>query len=260
MAKKHYLCCEMKRIALILAYWTTALFMLAVILCSAGYALPDALFIGTSLLPIAILFRYLLSRMKLDMHKSVWNISCLVLFILTCAFLIIHLGHIAILYIHHQIPTTELGIPPMLLNPVFLLAMLLLLIIGDYFYGHIIEQYMPEDNDTITFVCDRQPVTLMRQDILYVESCDTETWIYATEERRFRNKRSISAWSNLLGSNFMRIHRSYLVRTSACQGCEGNNVILGEIRLPISRKYRGEVQETLSTTRGKVLAEPSSGH
>jgi DNA-binding LytR/AlgR family response regulator len=136
-------------------------------------------------------------------------------------------------------------ISPMLLNPIFLLAMLLLIILGDYFVGRMIEERLPEVEESITFTSDRQPVTLQRQEILYVESCDTETWIYATEGRKYRNKRPISAWANLLGKDFLRIHRSYLVRISACQGREGENIVLGDLRLPVSRKYKAEVQAVL---------------
>lgn len=237
----------MKRNILLFAYWTVALFLFAVILCSVGYPLPDALFLGTSLLPVAVLYRYLLAHVRLGVcRQSVWELVCLSLFILTLAFLMIHLAHAVLLYLHHQMPTTELGVPPMLLNPVFLLAMLLLLIAGDYFFGRIIERHLPEEQETITFVSDRQPVTLARHEILYVESCDTETWVHATDGQRYRNKRPISAWADLLGRDFLRIHRSYIVRISACQGCEGDNIVLTNLRLPISRKYKTEVQAVLA--------------
>ena len=100
-----------------------------------------------------------------------------------------------------------------------------------------------EEEETITFVSDRQSVSLSRQEILYVESCDTEVWVHATEGRRFRNKTTISSWERLLGAEYLRIHRSFLVRLSACTGLEHDNVILGDERLPISRKYKEAVQE-----------------
>ena len=237
----------MKRNFFILVYWAMALFLFAVILCSAGYSLPDALFLGTSLLPIAVLYRYLLVHIRMGIcRQSLWELGCLSLFILTLSFLIIHLAHAAILTLHHQMPTIQLNVPSMLLNPVFLLAMFLLLIAGDYFFGRIVERHLPEEQEKITFVSDRQPVSLVRQEILYVESCDTETWVHATDNRRYRNKRPISAWADLLGRDFLRIHRSYIVRISACQGCEGDNIVLTNLRLPISRKYKTEVQEVLA--------------
>ena len=234
----------MKRTVLIVSYWSVALFLFAIVLSSTGYTFADALFLASSLLPVAVLFRYLLAQVRFASRwQGMRDVCFLTLFILTMAFLAVHLAHTLIMALRRQLFSSELGVSPILLNPVFLLAMLLLIIIGDYFVGRMIEQRLPETDETITFTSDRQPVTLQRQDILYVESRDTETWIYATEGRRYRNKRPISAWANLLGRDFIRIHRSYLVRISACQGREGENIVVGDIRLPISRKYKTEVQE-----------------
>ena len=238
---------EMKRIALIISYWAMALILFAIVLSSTGYTFSDALFLASSLLPVAVLFRYLLAQVRFTSRwQGIRDVCFLTLFILTMAFLAVHLAHTLILALHRQLFATELGVSPILLNPIFLLAMLLLIIIGNYFVGHMIEQHLPESDEAIIFTSERQPVKLQRQEILYVESCDTETWIYATEGRRYRNKRSISAWANLLGRDFIRIHRSYLVRISACLGREGENILIGDARLPISRKYKVEVQQTVS--------------
>ncbi|MBR3433399.1 MAG: LytTR family transcriptional regulator [Bacteroidaceae bacterium] len=238
----------MKRTALIISYWTVALILFATVLSSTGYTLPDAFFLASSLLPVAVLFRYLLAQIRFTSRwQGIRDVCFLTLFILTMAFLAVHLAHTILLDLHRQLWHGELGVSPILLNPIFLMAMLLLIIGGDYFVGRMIEQRLPEAEESITFTSDRQPVTLQRQEILYVESCDTETWIYATDGRKYRNKRPISAWANLLGKDFLRIHRSYLVRISACQGRDGENIILGDLRLPISRKYKNEVQETLDS-------------
>lgn len=237
---------EMKRTTLIILYWSVALVLFASVLSSTGYTFAEALFLASSLLPVAVLFRYLLVQVRFSSRwQGIRNVCFLTLFILTLAFLAVHLAHVIILS-HRQLFTTELGVSPILLNPIFLLAMLLLIIAGDYFFEQLIREHLPESEESITFNSDRQSVKLQRKEILYVESCDTETWIYATEGRRYRNKRSISAWANLLGRDFIRIHRSYLVRISACQGCEGENILIGDARLPISRKYKVEVQQTVS--------------
>ena len=236
---------EMKRTALILTYWSMALLLFAIVLSSTGYSFANALFLASSLLPIAVLFRYLLAQVRFTSRRQGLRDLCfLTLFILTLALLAIHLAHTIILALRHQVVTGP-SVPPILLNPVFLLAMLLLTVIGDYYFEQMIEQKLPESEDSITFTSDRQAVTLQRKEILYVESRDTETWVHATEGRSYRNKRPISVWANLLGKEFLRIHRSYLVRISACQGKEGENIMLGDLRLPISRKYKTEVQELL---------------
>ena len=44
---------EMKRTALILTYWSMALILFAIVLSSTGYSFANALFLASSLLPIA---------------------------------------------------------------------------------------------------------------------------------------------------------------------------------------------------------------
>ena len=263
----------MKRFAYFSLYWAISLLLLAAVLCSMGYRMAEALMISTSLLPVAIIFRQMIARVKfnakrLEVARSLFFI---LLFVLTTAFLAVHIAQAVILYDYRQMSTAEFSMPPMLLNPVFLLSLLTLMIIGDYGLGRILGRHLPEAEETITFASDlqstvserqengstitdepitfvsnRQSMTLARQEILYVESCDTEVWIHATGNRRFRNKTPISSWSRLLGSEYLRIHRSYLVRISACTGLDHDNVILGDVRLPISRKYKETVQQHFS--------------
>ena len=236
---------DMKRFAIFALYWAAALLLLTAILCSMGYRVPEALMLSTSLLPVAIIFRQMTARLDFSANRreAIKSLVFILLFVLTMAFLAVHVAQSIILFDYRQMSELAFSVPSMLLNPVFLLAMLTLMIIGDYGLGRMLGKRLPEAEETITFVSDRQSVTLPRQEILYVESCDTEVWVHATEGRRFRNKTSISSWERLLGSEYLRIHRSFLVRLSACTGLEHDNVILGDERLPISRKYKEAVQE-----------------
>ena len=258
----------MKRFAFFALYWAAPLLLLAVLLCSMGYRMAEALMLSTSLLPVAIIFRQMIARVnfsakRLEVARSLFFI---LLIVLTLGFLDVHIAQAFILFDYRQMSDTELIVPPLLLNPVFLLAILTLMIIGDYGLGRILGKRLPEAEETITFASDlqstkpkiqenvssitnepitfisnRQSVTLTRQEILYVESCDTEVWIHATDGRRFRNKTTISSWERLLGPEYLRIHRSYLIRLSACTGIEHDNVIIGDDRLPVSRKYKERV-------------------
>ena len=247
----------MKRFSFFALYWSASLLLLAVVLYSMGYRMAEALMLSTSLLPVAIIFRQMIVRVnfsakKLEVARSLFFI---LLIVLTLGFLAVHIAQAIILFDYRQMSDTELIVPPLLLNPVFLLAILTLMIIGDYGLGLILGKRLPEAEETITFasepiiyanepitfISNRQSMTLTKQEILYVESCDTEVWIHATDGRRFRNKTPISSWERLLGPEYLRIHRSYLVRLSACTGIEHDNVIIGDDRLPVSRKYKEAV-------------------
>lgn len=262
---------EMKRFAFFSLYWMASLLLLAAILYSMGYRVTEALLISSSLLPVAIIFRWMIASVSFSASRRevVKSFVCILLFVLIVAFLAVHIAQTVILY--NKNPETyvwTLDVPPMLLNPVFLLSMLTLMIVGDYGLGRVLGKRLPEAKETITFASDlegtssagqenestetnepitfvsnRQSVTLARQDILYVESCDTEVWIHATGNRRFRNKTPISSWSRLLGSEYLRIHRSYLVRLSACTGLDHDDMVLDDVRLPVSRKYKEKVQQ-----------------
>ena len=122
---------EMKRTTLIILYWSVALVLFAIVLSSTGYTFAEALFLASSLLPVAVLFRYLLVQVRFSSRwQGIRNVCFLTLFILTLAFLAVHLAHVIIQVFHRQMFTTELGVSPILLNPIFLLAMLLLIIAG----------------------------------------------------------------------------------------------------------------------------------
>ena len=71
-----------------------------------------------------------------------------------------------------------------------------------------------------------------------MESNDKEVMIYATEGRHFRNKTGISQWENILGSGFLRIHRSYLVNVDHAELVSPDVVSVIGSQLPVSRKYK----------------------
>lgn len=57
--------------------------------------------------------------------------------------------------------------------------------------------------------------------------------------------RIISQWENLLGSDFLRIHRSYLVILSVSTLASPDTVNTGGVPLPVSRKCKDAVRRFL---------------
>ena len=98
---------------------------------------------------------------------------------------------------------------------------------------------------SVTFFSDRKSVTLRRSEIAYVESNDTEVRIVTVSGESYRNKTGISQWENLLGSDFLRIHRSYLVNTARATLSTPDTVSVGDTELPVSRKYKETVSRIL---------------
>ena len=71
----------------------------------------------------------------------------------------------------------------------------------------------PEMESPITFCSDRKKVSLLPSEIVYVESCDTEVLIHVSDGRKLRNKTGIAQWESVLGEQFIRVHRAFLVNS-----------------------------------------------
>ena len=133
----------------------------------------------------------------------------------------------------------------MLINPAFLALILMVLSISDYFWAQWLDtRFKPQDR-TVTFFSERKSVTLRHSDIAYIESNDTEVRVVTTTGEAHRNKTGIGQWENLLGQEFLRIHRSYLVNTALAALSAPDTVTVGGVELPVSRKYKERVQEIL---------------
>lgn len=236
-----YFCEEMKTL-LRIAYWLAALALLAAILGSLDYTLDQALLIGLIFSPCALLLEILMPKARKPMDKVYLALAVLASVIL----LIIVLHYFAWSRIDpRNVYQSAKDVPPMLINPVFLALILTTLSYGDYFWAKWLDKRFKDENRTVTFFSDRKSVTLRRSEIAYVESNDTEVRIVTVSGESYRNKTGISQWENLLGSDFLRIHRSYLVNTARATLSTPDTVSVGDTELPVSRKYKETVSRIL---------------
>ena len=147
--------------------------------------------------------------------------------------------------------------PAMLRNPVFIAAILALLAYGHYLLEKWLERRFPSTLP-ITFNSEHRKITLKKDDILYVESRDSEVWIVARDGQTYRNRNGITQWENLLGDGFLRIHRAFLVNVTASVLSSPETVNLGETQLPVSRKYKENVKAVLATMQTPGSEPPAS--
>ena len=220
-----------RTILITLSYWMLAVIIIAVILLSLGYPFALGLLMGSLFLPGTFLVKYLLPKvLKEEGRKRIANAIFLFIAVAVTEFLLIVSVHI---WISDQAYPSIAG---MLVNPMFVAVVITLLCLGDWFLSKYISSILPEDK-TITFISDRHKVSILPSEILYVESNDREVSIYATENRTYRNKTGISQWESILGDDFIRIHRSYVVNREAITFIDKEYVYIGDSQLPISRKY-----------------------
>ena len=225
-----------KTILITFSYWILAVIIIATILLSLGYPFALGLLMGSLFLPGTFLVKYLLPKIfKEKSKKKTANTVFLFIAVAVLEFLLIISVHI---WISDQAYPSIAGV---LVNPMFVAVVITLLCLGDWFMSKYLSSILPEDK-TITFISDRHKVSILPSEILYIESNDREVTIYATENRTYRNKTGISQWESILGDDFIRIHRSYIVNREAITSIDKDFICIGEIELPISRKYYKAVQ------------------
>jgi len=228
-----------------IAYWLAAIVLLAAILMSLDYTLVQAVLLGLVFCPCSLALEYLMPKARKPMDKIYLSLAVVVAVILL------------IVVLHYSVLATIIDggmwhrgkeVSPMLINPAFLGLILTALSFGDYAWTRWLDKRYKSKDRNITFFSDRKSVTLNMADIAYIESNDTEVRIITVTGESYRNKTGISQWENLLGEDFLRIHRSYLVNINHISSADTDAVSVGSASLPVSRKYREAVSLVLKTT------------
>ncbi len=221
---------KIRRTTALIAYWTAALIIVAMILLSLDYSFAEALFMSSLFSPGVVAAKFFLSQAeKGGSNKAVINAVYIFGAIAVMEFWLIVVGHRLLEYIKEQSPLyLGIGVADILVNPVFVAVIILLILAGE----HLVRQKYKETSEVRT--------------ISYIESNDSEVWVVANDRRRFRNKTGISQWENILGKDFIRVHRSYLVRKELIQETLYDSLTLTDgTSIPVSRKYR-EIVVSLS--------------
>ena len=232
----------MKRILLTVSYWTASVLIIALTLMSLDYCFSDALFVSMSFVPGCLVLRILLPHVSFsEMKRGIINFIFVATAVVLTDMLLVIWCHIMM---NGLMVSFYDGFPTILVNPAFISIIMLVLTGGDYVLSRFLKSHFQDESHPVTFTSDYKKVTLDVSEIIYIESRDTEVWIFATDDRKFRNKTGITQWENLLGEDFVRVHRSYVVKKSVIASVESESIRLqGGMEIPVSRKYREFVHE-----------------
>lgn len=234
----------MKRILITVAYWSASVLMISLMLISLGYCFSDALFVSISFVPGCLVLRWLLPYVSFSNRtKGIFNLSFVLFAVILTDMLLVIWCHIMMNGLQVSFYT---GFPTLLVNPAFLSLIMIVLTGGDYVLSRYLKSRFRNEPHPVTFTSDYRKVTLDLSEIIYVESRDTEVWVCATDGRKFRNKTGVTQWENLLGEDFIRVHRSFVVRKESIQETLSDSLTLADgTSIPVSRKYR-EIVASLS--------------
>ena len=99
---------------------------------------------------------------------------------------------------------------------------------------------------TVTVRASRKLVTIAIRDIRYIESLSDYIRIHTTAEV-ITTKERIGSFSQQLPDDFVRIHRSFVVNRHYVKEYTSEEVVLDDISLTISRTYKQEALQRLSS-------------
>lgn len=238
-------------------YWMLSVVVAALVVSSAGYTFQESILMGTMFLPGALAAKYFFPKVSFKKRsEGVLNVIYIVLAILVLEYLLIYATNI---FIYNQRLGLRLGSgkdfyqthhnnmpsPGIIANPVFISILVSILAIG----GSLIDRWLtvkhPEIETPVTFCSMRKKVTLLPSEIVYVESCDTEVIVHASDGRALHNRTPISQWEALLGPGFIRIHRAFLVNSRHAKQESADTVSVADTKLPVSRKYQKHLKDLI---------------
>lgn len=78
-------------------------------------------------------------------------------------------------------------------------------------------------------------------EILLLKGSQNYTYIYTKKETYLYSKQLNQIAQRLIAPQFVRVHRSYIINIDAIDGFEGNQLLLGNTLVPISKPYREKV-------------------
>lgn len=246
----------MKKVLIMIAYWIAAMLVTALILVSLDYDLGQAMMMGLAFLPSALALSFFLPKVDrtLGRKERIQDTVFIILGVMSMAFLLLFLLQV-ILFSYLSDSRRIWDFPSMLRNPFFIAAILALLAYGHYLLVTWLEKRFPSTYP-ITFNSEHRKITLKKEDILYVESRDSEVWIMARDGQAYRNRNGITQWENLLGNGFLRIHRAFLVNVAESVLSSPDIVEIAGKALPVSRKYKDSVRVVLSIPQNGDAPEP----
>lgn len=80
-------------------------------------------------------------------------------------------------------------------------------------------------------------------DILYIEGMENYVTIYTGSQKYVTLLRMKTLEESLPAGKFIRLHKSYIASVGAIQAIDGNEVVIGTKRLPMSREKKQEIMD-----------------
>lgn len=102
-------------------------------------------------------------------------------------------------------------------------------------------------NDFFFVKCNGKIEKIVMTDIIYIEAMSNYVIIHTKHKKYITYMTFKGIVSQLSEDFFMQIHKSYLVSLSAIHTIDGDEIIISELRLPLSKTYREKVMARIES-------------
>ena len=154
-------------------------------------------------------------------------------------------------YREYAVESYELNVVDYLLKPIafdrFLMAVNKVLGDENEFKLPEVDATKPIDSDPYLFLkADRKMVKVYLKDIAYIESLKDYVRVRKQDGSEVISLQKISYLEQKLpSSDFIRIHKSYIISINKIDSYSAMNVEIGDKEIPIGRSYKSEVMKVL---------------
>jgi DNA-binding LytR/AlgR family response regulator len=104
---------------------------------------------------------------------------------------------------------------------------------------------LPANEDYIFIKADNRLVKIFFKNILYAEALQNYVCIHTTDKKYITYLTLRSIEENLPHELFLKVHKSYIVQLAKVDAVDGNELQVGQFKIPISRNNKEEVMQKL---------------
>jgi DNA-binding LytR/AlgR family response regulator len=105
-------------------------------------------------------------------------------------------------------------------------------------------------DDYFFIKCNNGYEKIFYESVLFVEACQNYICIHTAGEKYMTLTPMRSLEEQLPAGYFLRIHKSYIVAIGKIRSLSGNEVTVGQTRIPVSKNYKDELMKIID---GKLI-------
>ncbi len=109
----------------------------------------------------------------------------------------------------------------------------------------VMERNPPAADDYFFIKCNNGYEKIFYESILYVEACQNYIWIHTAGEKYMTLTPMRSLKEQLPEGKFLRIHKSFIVAIGKIRSLAGNEVTIGQTRIPVSKNYKDDLMKII---------------